>query len=364
MQPLHRIHNFNAGPAALPLPVLEEIRDSFLDFRGTGMSIVEMSHRSKEFEAVLADAVARTRRLLKLDPRQHVVFLQGGATLQFAMIPMNFLADGRSADYVNTGTWSTNAIKEARVLDKPIRVAASSEERQFTYIPQGIAFSPEAVYAHITSNNTIRGTQWARFPDTGAVPLVADMSSDFMSRPFDPAPFGLVYAGAQKNIGPAGVTMVIVREDLLARVPEKLPVMLKYTTYTSKNSLYNTPPSFAIYAVQLVLKWLEEAVGGLEKMAAVNDAKSARLYGAIDASGGFYRGTAEPASRSRMNVTFRLRDEELEKRFLEEAVKNGLGGLKGHRSVGGCRASIYNAVTRDAVEALAGFMEDFARRNG
>ena len=364
MQAVHRIHNFNAGPAALPLPVLEEIRDSFLDFQGTGMSIVEMSHRSKQFEAVLADAVARTRRLLTLDARHHVVFLQGGATLQFAMIPMNFLADGRSADYVNTGTWSTNAIKEARVLDKPVRVAASSEDRQFTYIPADIAFSPDAVYAHITSNNTIRGTQWAQFPATGAVPLVADMSSDFMSRPFDSAPFGLVYAGAQKNIGPAGVTMVIVREDLLARVPETLPVMLKYTTYTSKNSLYNTPPCFAIYAVQLVLKWLEETVGGLEKMAAVNEAKAARLYGTIDASGGFFRGTAEPASRSRMNVTFRLKDEELEKRFLEEAARNGLGGLKGHRSVGGCRASIYNAVTRDAVEALAGFMGDFARRSG
>jgi phosphoserine aminotransferase len=364
MQAVHRIHNFNAGPAALPLPVLEEIRDSFLDFQGTGMSIVEMSHRSKQFEAVLADAVARTQRLLKLDSRHHVVFLQGGATLQFAMIPMNFLADGRSADYVNTGTWSTNAIKEARVLEKPVRVAASSEDRQFTYIPADIAFSPEAVYAHITSNNTIRGTQWAQFPATGAVPLVADMSSDFMSRPFDPAPFGLVYAGAQKNIGPAGVTMVIVREDLLARVPETLPVMLKYTTYTSKNSLYNTPPCFAIYAVQLVLKWLEETVGGLEKMAAINDAKAGRLYGTIDASGGFYRGTAEPASRSRMNVTFRLASEELEKRFLDEAVGNGLGGLKGHRSVGGCRASIYNAVSREAVEALADFMKAFAGRNG
>jgi len=364
MQAVHRIHNFNAGPAALPLPVLEKIRDSFLDFQGTGMSIVEMSHRSKQFEAVLADAVARTRRLLTLDARHHVVFLQGGATLQFAMIPMNFLADGRSADYVNTGTWSTNAIKEARVLDKPVRVAASSEDRQFTYIPADIAFSPDAVYAHITSNNTIRGTQWAQFPATGAVPLVADMSSDFMSRPFDPAPFGLVYAGAQKNIGPAGVTMVIVREDLLARVPETLPVMLKYTTYTSKNSLYNTPPCFAIYAVQLVLKWLEETIGGLEKMAAINAAKAARLYGTIDASGGFYRGTAEPASRSRMNVTFRLPSEELEKRFLDEAVGNGLGGLKGHRSVGGCRASIYNAVSREAVEALADFMKAFAGRNG
>ena len=359
-----RIHNFNPGPAALPLPVLEEIRESFLNYRGSGMSIVEMSHRSKEFEAVLADAIQRTRRLLKLDDRFHVLFLQGGATLQFAMIPMNFLADGRSADYVDTGTWSTNAIKEARALNKPIKVVASSEDRQFTYIPASIAFNKDAVYAHITSNNTIRGTQWSRFPDTGGVPLVADMSSDFMSRPFDVGPFGLVYAGAQKNIGPAGVTLVIVRDDMLGRVPEGLPVMLKYTTFSSKNSLYNTPPCFAIYAVQLVLKWIEETVGGLDKMAALNRAKADRLYGCIDASGGFYRGTAEPASRSQMNVTFRLAGEELEKRFLEEAARNGLGGLKGHRSVGGCRASIYNAVGREAVEALAEFMNAFAKRNG
>jgi phosphoserine aminotransferase len=359
-----RIHNFNPGPAALPLPVLEEIRESFLNYRGSGMSIVEMSHRSKEFEAVLADAIQRTRRLLKLDDRFHVLFLQGGATLQFAMIPMNFLADGRSADYVNTGTWSTNAIKEARVLNKPIKVVASSEDRQFTYIPASIAFNKDAVYAHITSNNTIRGTQWSRFPDTGGVPLVADMSSDFMSRPFDAGPFGLVYAGAQKNIGPAGVTLVIVRDDMLGRVPEGLPVMLKYTTFSSKNSLYNTPPCFAIYAVQLVLKWIEETVGGLDKMAALNRAKADRLYGCIDASGGFYRGTAEPASRSQMNVTFRLAGEELEKPFLEEAARNGLSGLKGHRSVGGCRASIYNAVGLEAVEALAEFMNAFAKRNG
>jgi phosphoserine aminotransferase len=359
-----RIYNFNPGPAALPLPVLEEIQASFLNYKGSGMSIVEMSHRSKDFEAVLGDAILRTKRLLNLDDRYHVLFLQGGATLQFAMIPMNFLADGRSADYVNTGTWSTNAIKEARVLNKPIRVVASSEDRQFTYIPGPIAFNPDAVYAHITSNNTIRGTQWPRFPDTAGVPIVADMSSDFMSRPFDVRPFGLIYAGAQKNIGPAGVTLVIVRDDLLARVPDNLPVMLKYTTYSAKNSLYNTPPCFAIYAVQLVLKWIEERVGGLPKMAALNRAKAERIYGCIDASGGFFRGTAEPASRSQMNVTFRLPGEELEKRFLEEAAKSGLGGLKGHRSVGGCRASIYNAVGIEAVDALVEFMNAFAKRNG
>jgi phosphoserine aminotransferase len=344
--------------------VLEEIQESFLNYKGAGMSIVEISHRAKEFEALLNDAIARTRGLLRLDERYHVLFVQGGASLQFAMIPMNLLADGRSADYVNTGTWSTSAIKEARVLDKPVRVVASSEDRQFTYIPAKIGFNPDAVYAHITSNNTIRGTQWRRFPDAGGVPLVADMSSDFMSRPFDPAPFGLIYAGAQKNIGPAGVTMVILRDDLLGRVPENLPAMLKYTTYTSKNSLYNTPPCFAIYAVHLVLKWIEETVGGLEKMAALNRAKAERLYACIDKSGGFYRGTAEPASRSEMNVTFRLAGEALEKRFLEEATKAGLGGLKGHRSVGGCRASLYNAVGLDAVDALVDFMNAFGKRNG
>jgi phosphoserine aminotransferase len=360
----NRIHNFNPGPAALPLPVLEEIQESFLNYKRCGMSIVEMSHRSKEFEAILGDAILRTKRLLKLDDRFHVLFLQGGATLQFAMIPMNFLTDGGSADYVNTGTWSTNAIKEARVLNKPIQVVASSEDKQFTYIPGPITFNPGAVYAHITSNNTIRGTQWSRFPDTRGVPIIADMSSDFMSRPFDARPFGLVYAGAQKNIGPAGVTLVIVRDDLLARVPENLPVMLKYTTFSSKNSLYNTPPAFAIYVVQLVLKWIEETVGGLENMASVNRAKAERLYRCIDESGGFYRGTAEPASRSQMNVTFRLAGEDLEKRFLDEATKNGLGGLKGHRSVGGCRASLYNAVSMEAVDALVEFMNTFAKRNG
>ena len=359
-----RIINFNPGPAALPLPVLEEIREDLLDYKGAGLSVLEMSHRAKEFEAILNDAIARTRRLLRLDERFHVIFLQGGATLQFSMIPMNFLADGRSADYVNTGTWSTNAIKEAKLLNKPIRVAASSEESRFTRIPQPIAFSPDAVYAHITSNNTIRGTQWQVVPDTAGVPMIADMSSDFMSRPFDASRFGLIYAGAQKNIGPAGVTMVIIRDDLLKLVPENLPVMLKYTTYVTKNSLYNTPPCFTIYAVHLVLKWIEETVGGLAKMAAVNRTKADRLYGCIDASGGFYRGTAEPASRSQMNATFRLANEDLEKRFLEEALQSGLGGLKGHRSVGGCRASLYNAVSLEAVDALVDFMGSFAKRNG
>jgi phosphoserine aminotransferase len=359
----NRIYNFNAGPAALPFEVLEEIRDSFLDFGGSGMSITEISHRSALFDDVINDAAARTRRLLKLDDRFHVLFIQGGASMQFCMIPMNLLGQGDVADYVNTGTWSTKAIKEAQILGKTVNVAASSEDKNFSYIPRNINFSNNAVYVHITSNNTIKGTQWASFPETGGIPLIADMSSDIMSRPLDAGKFGLIYAGAQKNIGPAGVCMVIVRKDMLERVPDTLPSMLKYTTYAAKNSMYNTPPCFAVYMIQLVMKWLEETVGGLEKMEQTNQAKARLLYDAID-SGDFYQGTAETDSRSLMNVTFRLPGEALEKQFVEQALKNGMGGLKGHRSVGGCRASIYNATSLEAVEALVDFMKTFAKKNG
>jgi len=359
----NRIYNFNAGPAALPLEVLEEIKDSFLNFGGSGMSITEISHRSTLFDNVINDAIARTRRLLKLDDRFHVLFIQGGASLQFCMIPLNLLKEGDSADYVNTGTWATKAIKEAEILGKTIDVVASSEDKNFSYIPKNMSFNRGAVYAHITSNNTIKGTQWPFYPETGGIPLVADMSSDFMSRPFDVDKFGLIYAGAQKNIGPAGVCMVIIRDDMLERVPDTLPSMLKYTTYASKNSMFNTPPCFAIYMVQLVMKWLEESVGGLEKMARMNQTKARTLYEAIDSSD-FYQGTAETDSRSLMNVTFRLPDETLEKQFFEQALKNGMGGLKGHRSVGGCRASIYNATQLAAIEALVDFMKHFEQKNG
>ena len=359
----NRIYNFNAGPAALPLEVLEEIKDSFLNFGDSGMSITEISHRSTLFDNVINDAVARTRRLLKLDDKFHVLFIQGGASLQFCMIPMNLLGDGDSADYVNTGTWSAKAIKEAEIMGKTIDVVASSEDKNFSYIPKNISFNSSAVYVHITSNNTIKGTQWASYPETGGVPLIADMSSDIMSRPFDVDKFGLIYAGAQKNIGPAGVCMVIIRDDMLKRVPDRLPSMLKYTTYASKNSMFNTPPCFAIYMIQLVMKWLEESVGGLEKMAKMNQTKARMLYDAIDSSG-FYQGTAETDSRSLMNVTFRLPDEALEKQFVEQALKNGMGGLKGHRSVGGCRASIYNATSLAAIEALIDFMKHFEQKNG
>jgi phosphoserine aminotransferase len=363
MMSVKRIYNFNAGPAALPLPVLEEIQASLLDYDGSGMSVTEISHRSKWFDDIINDAIARTKRLLRLTDDYRVLFIQGGASLQFCMVPMNLLSDGRTADYVDTGTWSTKAVKEAQILNKKVRVAASSADKNYTYIPNEIPLDPQAAYVHITSNNTIKGTQWQQFPDTGSVPLVADMSSDMMSRPFDVAPFGIIYAGAQKNIGPAGVCMVIIREDLLARVPENLPSMLSYTTYAAKNSMYNTPPCFAIYTVQLVLKWLEETIGGLTKMAAINREKAKRLYHYLDSSD-FYRPTATEDSRSMMNVTFRLAGEGLEKRFVEEALANDLGGLKGHRSVGGCRASIYNATPLEAVDALIAFMKLFEAKNG
>jgi phosphoserine aminotransferase len=358
-----RIHNFNAGPAALPLPVLEEIQASFLNFAGSGMSITEISHRSKWFDDVINDAVARVKRILNLDDRYHVLFVQGGASLQFCMAPMNFLGDGDTADYVNTGTWSTKAIKEAQIQGKTINVVASSEDRNFSYIPASIPFNPHAVFAHITSNNTIKGTQWAQFPETGGVPIVADMSSDIFSRPLEMDKFGMIYAGAQKNMGPAGICLVIIRDDLLARTPQTIPTMLRYTTFAEKNSMYNTPPCFAVYTVQLVLKWLEETIGGLDKMAALNRQKADLLYDYMDQSG-FYRGTAEKAGRSLMNVTFRLPSEDLEKAFVAEAMENNLGGLKGHRSVGGCRASIYNPTPLAAVEALVDFMKTFVRRHG
>jgi phosphoserine aminotransferase len=359
----NRIYNFNAGPAALPLPVLEEIQASFLNFKGSGMSVTEVSHRSKWFDEVINDAVARTKRLLSLDENYEVLFLQGGASSQFFMIPMNLLPENQSADYVNTGTWSTKAIKEVAIQGKTANMVASSEDRDFCYIPKNIAFNANAAYAHITTNNTIKGTQWQSMPDTGNVPLIADMSSDIFSRSFDAKPFGLVYAGAQKNMGPAGVCMVIIRKDMLDRVPENLPSMLKYTTFAEKNSMYNTPPCFAIYTVQLVLKWLEETIGGLEKMAAVNQQKSTLIYDLLDSSL-FYRGTADADSRSNMNVTFRLPSEDLEKKFIETALENGFGGLKGHRSVGGCRASIYNPTTMDALVALVDFMKTFEKENG
>ena len=357
-----RIHNFNAGPAALPLNVLEEIKESFLNFNNSGMSITEVSHRSKWFEDVLNDAVLRTRRMLKLSDQYEVLFIQGGASMQFCMIPLNFLGEGKEADYINTGTWSTKAITEAKIQNKTINIVASSEDRKFCYIPRNMRFNNDSVYVHLTSNNTIKGTQWDTLPDTGKVPMVIDMSSDIMSRPLDMTHIGMIYAGAQKNIGPSGVCMVIIRKDLLDLCPDHIPTMLKYKTYADKNSMYNTPPCFGIYVIQLVLKWLEEKIGGLEKMEALNREKADLLYKFMDESG-FYKATADKDSRSLMNVTFRLPSEELEKLFVTEALKNKFGGLKGHRSVGGCRASIYNATGLHAIQDLVSFMKDFQNRN-
>ena len=358
-----RINNFNAGPAALPLPVLEEIREEFLDYKGSGMSVTEVSHRSKWFDDVINEAGERAKRILNLDDNFQVLFIQGGASLQFCMVPMNLASRGRPVDYINTGTWSTKAIKEAEIQQKDVRVIASSEDKGFSYIPKDFQVDPDAAYLHFTTNNTIKGTQWAEFPKAGDVPLVSDMSSDIMSRCFDTTPFGLIYAGAQKNIGPSGTALVIIRKDLLDRTPDDLPSMLKYTTFAEKNSMFNTPSCFVIYTINLVLKWLEETIGGLEEMEKINKEKAGILYDFMDQSG-FYRGTASKNSRSIMNVTFRLPNEDLETKFVSEALKEGLGGLKGHRSVGGCRASIYNATGIESVKALVEFMGEFEKKQG
>lgn len=356
-----RVHNFNAGPAALPLPVLEEIRENFLNFQGSGMSITELSHRSPLFEEVINDALGRARRLLQLNDDYHVLFIQGGASLQFCMIPMNLALPGRPVNYINTGVWSIKAIKEAQIQGKDVRIIATSEDKGFSYLPTDYTVDRQASYLHFTSNNTIVGTQWQQFPDEEGVPLISDMSSDFMSRPIDVKPFGLIYAGAQKNLGPAGVAMVIIREDMLERVPDNLPTMLKYTTARDSKSLFNTPPTFAIYVIDLVLTWLEETIGGLEEMERINEEKASLIYEAVD-NGEIYQGIAELKSRSMMNVTFRLPDEKLEQRFLSEATSNGLHGLKAHRSIGGCRASLYNAVTIDSVRNLVAFMKEFEEK--
>jgi phosphoserine aminotransferase len=356
--------NFNAGPAMLPPPVLEQVRGELRDFHGTGMSIMEMSHRSKEYEAVNAGAEALFKRLLGVGDGYRVVFVQGGASTQFAMVPMNFLPPGRSADFLVTGAWAEKAHEEASALGSA-HVAASTKADGYRRVPRPdeINLGTDSAYVHLTSNETIQGTQWHAFPDVGGRPLVADMSSDILSRPFDAGRFVLVYAGAQKNLGPAGVTAVLLRESWLAGANKNVPTMLRYATHVKNNSLYNTPPSFGVYVLGLVLQWIE-GLGGLTAMAERNAAKARLVYEAIDRSGGFYRGHAEPGSRSLMNVTFRLPSEAKEKQFVAEAEAAGMVGLAGHRSVGGIRASLYNAVPPEACRALASFMDEFARRNG
>ncbi len=356
--------NFNAGPAMLPPTVLEQAQRELRDYRGTGLSIMEMSHRSKEYEAVNAEAEARLKRLLGVGDGYRALFLQGGASTQFAMVPLNFLPPGGAADFLLTGAWAEKARDEAAALGQA-RAAASTQAGGYRRGPRPdeIRLSPDAAYVHLTSNETIQGTQWHAFPDVGDRPLVADMSSDILSRPFDAGRFALIYAGAQKNLGPSGVTAVLLRESWLARANKNVPTMLRYATHVKSNSLYNTPPTFGVYVLNLVLHWIE-STGGLAAMAERNARKARLVYEAIDRSGGFYRGHAEPDSRSQMNVTFRLPGEALEKQFVTEARAAGMVGLAGHRSVGGIRASLYNAVTPEACQTLAGFMNDFARRNG
>jgi len=359
-----RVHNFGAGPAVLPLPVLEQVGAELMDAGDSGMSVMEMSHRSAAFERIIGTAEADLRALLAIPADYAALFVQGGATLQFAMVPMNLRPPGASADYVLTGHWSKAALKEAEKGGR-VRVAGSTEASGFDRIPEPaeLELDHRAAYLHFTSNNTIYGTQWRSEPaPPPAVPLVCDASSDLLSRPLDVARYGLLYAGAQKNLGPAGVTVVIVRRDLLARGPGDLPSLLDYRLLAEHGSLYNTPPTFAVYVLGLVLRW-SRAIGGVEELAQRNRAKAGLLYRAIDESGGFYRGHARPGSRSLMNVTFRLASPELEAAFANEAVAEGLAGLKGHRSVGGLRASLYNALPLSSVEVLVAFMAEFRRRH-
>ena len=354
--------NFNAGPAMLPPPVLAQVKEELLSYRGLGMSIMEMSHRSKEYEEINQQASNSIRRLLGLGEDYQVLFLQGGASGQFAMIPMNFLPAGQSADYLVMGTWGEKAQEEAANLGKA-NIAASTRSTNYSRVPEAgeICLDPKAAYIHITTNETIHGVQWHTIPQLGDRPLVADMSSDFLSRPVDGKRFDLIYAGAQKNIGPAGVVAVAIRQAFLEKANKGIPTIFRYSTHAKNNSLYNTPPSLAVYVVNLVLQWIEKQ-GGLKAIEETNQKKASLIYDCLDLSSGFYKGHAEPGSRSQMNITFRLPSEDLEKEFVKQAQKEGMVGLAGHRSVGGIRASTYNAVPLSACQTLADFMKTFAKR--
>lgn len=360
----NRIFNFNAGPATLPLEVLQEVQSELLNYKQTGMSILEISHRTKPYEAINAEAEANMKELLGLGDNYRVLFLQGGASTQFATIPMNFLADGGTADYILTGVWSEKALKEAKLFGNT-HVAATTADGNYKRIPRmdEIQLSDKPVYVHITSNNTIYGTQWDELPSFGSVPLIADMSSDILNKPFAAENFSLIYAGAQKNLGPSGVTVVIIRKDLLEDNPKTISAMMRYETHAKNDSMYNTPPVFSVYMLNLVLRWLK-AQGGVKAIGERNIQKATLVYDTIDQSGGFYRGHADKDSRSLMNVTFRLPNEELEKTFAKEAEQASLIGLKGHRSVGGLRASMYNAMSVAGCQALKEFMIEFQRKNG
>lgn len=365
LRAMSRALNFNPGPAALPLAALERAREELTDFAGTGMSIMEHSHRGRVYEAVHEEAMGLVRELLGVSDDYHVLFLSGGARMQFAMVPLNLLHPNQRADYLVTGTWSKSALAEAKMVGDARAAVSTEEDGTFVRIPRPdeLDLDPNAVYAHLTSNNTLFGTQWASFPDTGGVPLVADMTSDLLGRVVDVSRFGLIYAGAQKNVGPAGVTLVIVRKDLVASARTDGPLALRYASYADTRSLWNTPPTFAIYMLRNTLAVLKEQ-GGAAALERANQAKAELVYDAIDAAPEFFRCPVERESRSLMNAVFRLPSEEHEARFLEEAKDANMVGLKGHRSVGGLRVSLYNAVEHAWVEALVALMNDFARRNG
>ena len=357
-----RVHNFSAGPAVLPEEVLKEIQENLVDYKGNGLSVLEMSHRSAQYMEIIESASARLLKIMGLGDDYKALFLQGGASSQFFMIPLNFCADDKVANYIDTGVWSTKAIKEVKILGKKLHIAATSEDKEFTYIPKEWKISENPAYLHITTNNTIRGTEWKIDPDVPAgVPLIADMSSNFLSKPMDFSKYDMIYGGAQKNIGPAGCTFVVIKKSMLEKINPNLPSMMNYDTHVSKDSMFNTPPTFAIYVIGEVLKWIE-GNGGLMGMLKINKEKAAYIYDVIDGTD-FYTGTVVKEDRSLMNIPFRLPTEELEKKFIAEAVENKMFNLKGHRSVGGCRASVYNSLPMDSAKALAKFMIDFEKAN-
>lgn len=357
-----RVHNFSAGPAVLPEEVLIEVQKNLVDYKGNGLSVLEMSHRSAQYDKIIVEARARLLNLMGLGDDYVALFLQGGASTQFFMIPFNFCPDDKVANYIDTGAWSTKAIKEVKILGKKLHIAASSEDKEFTYIPKKWELSENPAYLHITTNNTIRGTEWMLDPDVPAgVPLIADMSSNFLSKPLEFSKYDMIYGGAQKNIGPAGATFVVLKKSMLDKINLDLPTMMNYKTHVNKDSMFNTPPTFSIYVIGEILKWIE-GKGGLAGMQKINEKKAAYIYDVIDGSD-FYKGTVVKEDRSLMNIPFRLPTEELEKKFVTEAEKQNMFNLKGHRSVGGCRASVYNSLPMDSAIALAKFMIDFEKAN-
>jgi len=358
-----RVYNFNPGPSTLPLDVLKKLQADLLNFENTGMSIMEISHRSPEYDKVHNDAIALTKELMGLDDSYKVLFVGGGASTQFAYIPMNFLHKGKVGAYVDTGTWSTKAIKEAQNLGE-VHLAGSSKDDGFTFIPvaEDINFPNDAAYLHITTNNTIKGTQYHFLPNTGNVPLIADMSSDILSHKIDFSKFSMIYAGAQKNLGPSGVTMIVMKESMLDKIEDGIPTMVDYRTHATKNSLFNTAPTLPIYIVKLVLEWIKEQ-GGLSAVETINKAKKDIVYGLLDDNPDYFRAPVRKDSRSWMNLVFRLPSEELEQKLISEAKAAGFIGLKGHRSVGGIRVSLYNAMTLEGAEKVAEFIMNFRKNN-